>query len=94
MQVRPCHCARGRPRNSLTRSAWDTGPVHWYCKHWWAAIIARAGFTSIFLDNDAVAIKNPLEHLSRGHFDLEGLSDFLNPDALPKPLVHVPLLLL
>ena len=49
--------------------------------------MARAGFISVFMDNDAVIVRNPLEHLSRGRFDLEGLSDWLRTDLLPTPRV-------
>ena len=34
---------------------------HWYCKYWWAAMLAEAGYTVCFLDNDAVVLGDPFQ---------------------------------
>lgn len=34
---------------------------HWYCKYWWGAALTEAGFTVMFLDNDAIVLGDPYQ---------------------------------
>ena len=57
----PCCCLAGHYRN---------GQVHWYCKYWWGAELTEAGYTVLFLDNDAVVVGEPFQGMNPDRCDM------------------------
>lgn len=55
---------------------------HWYCKYFYGGHLAAAGFSAMYMDNDAIVLSNPLQHADPGQYDLEGLSDLTHLDRL------------
>ena len=62
-----------------------------FCKYWWAAQLTAANYTVLFMDNDAVTLKDPFDHFEPLHYDLEGLTDRVNTltDNQENPSVQV-----
>ncbi|KAK9804663.1 hypothetical protein WJX73_007323 [Symbiochloris irregularis] len=60
--------------------------VHWYCKYWWGATLTEAGYTVLFLDNDAVVVGDPFQGMQPDRYDLEALSDWVQRTLPPDPM--------
>ena len=50
--------------------------------------MSKAGYTTLFMDNDAIVLSDPFRHTSADKYDLEGLSDWVRTDLRPTPWVR------
>ena len=50
--------------------------------------MSKAGYTALFMDNDAIVLSDPFRHTSADKYDLEGLSDWVRSDLRPTPWVR------
>jgi hypothetical protein len=48
-------------------------------KHWWGWRLAFLGFRALYMDSDAVVLRDPLP-LFDAPYDVQGLSDWVEPE--------------
>ena len=69
-------------------------------KHWWGMRLVEEGFHALYMDSDNIVL-GPLLKAFSSAWDVQGLSDWVDPELLPTgkcllppPALHLPPLLL